>query len=95
MSEPKIEQIKLFHSLKLQPISKNEVEKWCEKVNRDLLSVYCIKDCFVNIENMTTLLPTITPPPSPVSSTSQLASVSSGMYELRKNPKKKASWCMC
>lgn len=51
MSELKIEQIHFFHSLKLQPISKKEIQKWVEIIDCHLISVNNIKECFVEIDN--------------------------------------------
>lgn len=95
MSE--IEKIILFHALKLQPVLKIEVEKWSEiKVNQHLISVYCIEKCFVQIEDITPLLPSVAPTPSPVASEASQPPSQLSPYGLRKKSKeKKACWCMC
>ena len=57
MSVLEVEQIKFFHSLKLQPVSKKEKQKWAEKIERYLISEYNINDCFVKIENFVLSMP--------------------------------------
>lgn len=44
-----IDQIKFFHNLNLQPISKQEIEKWNKAIEENLIIQHGIKDCHVSI----------------------------------------------
>lgn len=47
-----IEKIKFFRSLKLKPTSNDEKIKWANAMDRYLISLYNINECFVLIENI-------------------------------------------
>lgn len=46
----RIEQIELFHALKLQPISKRKIQIWVNVIKKKLITANNIKDCCVLIE---------------------------------------------
>lgn len=54
MSELNIEQIILYRTLKLQPISRKEQKRWLAKIEQH--EINNIKECYVKIENL--VLPT-------------------------------------
>lgn len=47
-----IDQITLFHALKLRPISINEVEKWKQEIIQNLVLLNGIKPCYVQINRV-------------------------------------------
>lgn len=84
MSELKIEQIKFFHALNLQPISNVVLQKWTDKIEKYLIHVNDIKECFVSIQM--------------IDANYEIKiknSLSSARYGLRKKKKKKRCCCMC
>lgn len=47
-----VEKIKFFHSLRLKPTSNDESIRWTNEMDRHLISLFNLNECFVRIEKI-------------------------------------------
>lgn len=47
-----IEKIKLFHAIKLQPISKKKRRMWDHEIEKNLIFLNNIKECYIKIDRL-------------------------------------------